>query len=102
MKQSPTVRVEILGMSFSVTGYEDPHYLREVADFVDDRMKFLSQMQAEMPPLKNAILTALNLADELMRTRAELADLQRDGAKFAQTVSERTRKLNDLCGQIQL
>jgi cell division protein ZapA (FtsZ GTPase activity inhibitor) len=86
-------------MSFSVTGYENPEYLREVADFVNERMGLLNQMQADMPPLKNAILTALNLADELMRTRSELAELQKDGSEFSQSVTERARKLNDLCGQ---
>ena len=101
MKANPnqTVRVKILDVEYSVTGYSDSEYLQEVAGFVDQRMRRLNQMHSSIPPLKNAILTALNLADELLRTRKRLALYQEEAADFSRKVADRSRKLVELCSQ---
>ena len=104
MRPTPnaSTRVKILNIEYSVTGYEDAQYLHEVAGLVDQRMRSLMNIQADMPSLKNAILTALNLADELLRTRKQLAALQSEAADFGRRVADRSRKLSELCTQIQV
>ena len=102
MRKSPntSVRVRISGIEYSVTGYDDSQYLQEVAELVDERMQSLSQMQSDIPPLRNAILTALNLADELIRTQKKINQYQEEAANFSRQVASRSRKLTELCSQV--
>ena len=66
-----TVRVTVFGQEYAIKGGVDPDYIREVAAFVDTRMRESQAAQPSKPPLKIAILTALNLADELFTCRRE-------------------------------
>ena len=96
----PSVRVKIMGVEYSVTGYEDAEYLHEVAGFVEERMRLLNRMKSDIPPLKNAILTALNLADELIQTRKQLVQYQEEATDFNRMISDRSRKLAELCSEV--
>ena len=66
-----TVRVTVFGQEYAIKGGVDADYIREVASFVDERMRESQAAQPSKPPLKIAILTALNLADELLTSRRE-------------------------------
>ncbi|TKJ42447.1 hypothetical protein CEE37_01835 [candidate division LCP-89 bacterium B3_LCP] len=94
------VRIKILDIEYTVTGYDDEEYLKEVAEIVDKRMKLLLQMRSDIPPLKNAILTALNIADELLRTRKQLSNYEDQTANFYRKVADRSKELAELCSQI--
>lgn len=102
MKSNPNayVRVKILDIEYSVTGYDDAEYLHEVAGLVDRRMRSLMNIKADMPSLKNVILTALNLADELLRTKKQLARFQNEATDFSRRVADRSRKLSELCSRV--
>jgi cell division protein ZapA len=68
---STTAEVEIFGELYHVRGSEDREHLQELADLVDAKMREISQHMAQTAtadPARIAILTALNLADELFRT----------------------------------
>lgn len=95
----PSVHINLMGVDYSVTGYEDAEYLQKVAGLVDQRMRKLNQMQDDIPFMKNAILTALNLADELLQTKRELERYQQETANFSRSVTERSRRLAELCSQ---
>jgi cell division protein ZapA len=97
----PSVRVKILDTEYSVTGYEDQEYLIQVAGIVDRRMRLLDQMHQDLAPLKNAILTALNLADELLRAQKQLERFQMEATEFSRQIAERSRKLAEKCAQYQ-
>lgn len=64
-----TTEVEIFGASYVIRGGQEPAYLAELAAEVDRRMRELSGHVAQPEPGRLAILTALNLADELSRSR---------------------------------
>ena len=102
MRTNPntSVRVKILDVEYTVTGYDDEQYLQEVAGLVDQRMRLLSQVQPDMSQLRNAILTALNLADELLRTQKRLIRFNEEAANFNREVTNRSRKLAELCAQV--
>jgi cell division protein ZapA len=85
------VRVTILGQEYPVRADADAVYIREIADFLDSRMRLIQQADPNRPPLKIAILTALNLIDEmfaLKKEKQELAD------RFERKVKEFTEHLN--------
>lgn len=66
-----SVTVNILGAEYPIKGDADPEYIREVARYVDDKMKEVTSNTSVSSITKVAILTALNLTDELFRERAK-------------------------------
>jgi cell division protein ZapA (FtsZ GTPase activity inhibitor) len=97
----PSVRINIMDVEYFVTGYEDTEYLQQVAALVDRRMRLLNQMHKDLTPLRNAILAALNLADELLRTIKQLEQYQQEAAHFSREISDRSRRLAELCAERQ-
>ncbi|MDX1381998.1 MAG: cell division protein ZapA [Thermoanaerobaculia bacterium] len=78
-KSTTTVEVEIFGSTYHVRGDNDGSYLQELAALVDQKMQEVAEHLSSADRAKIAILAALNLADELARSRSETAE-QREGA----------------------
>jgi cell division protein ZapA len=64
-----TTEVEIFGATYAIRGGQEPEELTELAAEVDRRMRELAGHVAAPEPGPLAILAALNLADELSRSR---------------------------------
>lgn len=86
------VRVEIFGQQYAIRSALEDRYVQELARYVTDKMCVASEATPNSDVLRLAILTALNLADELFRCR----DGQR--RKTAE-VSERAAALERLVDQ---
>jgi cell division protein ZapA len=67
------VCVDIFGSEYVIKGEGDPSYIKEVAKYVDEQMRKVSMATSNVSSLKVAILTALNLADELFKLKKENA-----------------------------
>lgn len=65
-----TQNVTIFGSEYKIRG-ADPDYIQVVAAYVDGKMRELEQRLPAGSPTKLAILTSLNIADELFREREE-------------------------------
>ncbi len=77
MESRPTVtHVEIFGQTYSVRAAGDPDYIRELAAFVDRRMREVAEHAPTVDSTKIAILTALNISDEYYqhRQKAQVGD----------------------------
>ena len=59
--------VEIFGRRFELRAAEPAEHLQELASFVDRRMRELADVSPHVDTAKLAVLTALNIADELFR-----------------------------------
>ena len=66
-----SVQVEIFGQVYSIKGKDDPAYIRDLASFIDAKMKEVQKGTGTADPHRVAILTALTISDELYRLRAE-------------------------------
>ena len=75
-----SIQVEIFGQSYSIKAGSDRDYIRELAAFVDARMKDVQKGTGTSDGYKIAILTALNIADELNRLRSRHDALERSTA----------------------
>src|SRR5256714_6317307 len=75
---SPTIRVDIYDQSYTVRSDGDPDYLKQLAEYVDRRMREISSGTLTVDSRKVAILAALYIADELhqLRRSHEAADEQ--------------------------
>ena len=75
-----TVRatVEIFGQRLGLRAEGDAEQLQELARFVDQRMREVADRTSSVDTVRIAILTALNIADELFKEReADQDDRQR-------------------------
>lgn len=62
------VEVEIFGQTFRVAaGDATPAYIQRLASYVDERMRAIALATKTMPFNRMAILTALNIADDLFK-----------------------------------
>lgn len=60
-----SVRVEIYDQTYQLRG-SDPEYIGELADYVDTKMRIISQQASTVDSLRVAVLAALNIADEYL------------------------------------
>jgi cell division protein ZapA len=86
-----TVRVTILGQEYPVRADADADYIREIAAFLDARMRTIHALEPTRAPLKIAVLAALNLTDEVFTLRREKQELME---RFERKVREFTEHLN--------
>lgn len=69
------VTVQIFGEEYVVKGPENPDYIEMLASYVDRRMFMIHQRNPNLSTSKVAVLTALNLADELNKLQEDYDDL---------------------------
>lgn len=64
------VQVQILGQQLSIRGEADQQYILGVAQYVDRKMREITEKLPVASLSKVAILASLNIADELFKERA--------------------------------
>jgi cell division protein ZapA len=90
---SHTIDVRIYNQTYSIRGDGNTEYIQELAEYVDRRMKEISVGTLTADSLRVAILTALNIADELHKTRLKLEQLD-------ETISERSTECAELLDSV--
>ena len=89
MDDASKATVKIFGQVYNLTCEGQEDYLKELAAFVDSRMREIARTTQNVDTLKTAVLTALNIADEYFQlkkttehsqssVRNESEDTQRD------------------------
>ncbi|MFV0387210.1 MAG: cell division protein ZapA [Pyrinomonadaceae bacterium] len=75
---SKSIRVEIYNQTYNIRSDGDNEYIRNLASFVDQRMRDISSGTLTVDSLKVAILAALHIADEYFRLKGdqEMMDAQ--------------------------
>ncbi|MDD2620676.1 MAG: cell division protein ZapA [Syntrophomonadaceae bacterium] len=69
------VIVSIFSEDYIVKGNESPEYMEMLASYVDRRMKMVQQRNFNLSNTKIAVLTALNLADELNKLQEDYDEM---------------------------
>lgn len=77
MAKKKTVVLHIAGQRYAIKTDADARYLTDLAEFVEERFSMIRKGSQSSPPYKLAMLTALNIADDLFRKRNEEKDLKR-------------------------
>jgi len=81
--------VHIAGKEFAISSYDTEEHVQNVAAWVDRRMRELGQA-TKLPGGQLAVLTAVNAADDMMKSREEIRRLKQQLAE-AQKEIERLR-----------
>lgn len=90
--EGTVLKVNIYGTEYPIKGEVDVEYIRNVAEYVDRKMREVDQTTAAKSSLKVAILAALNIADELFREREEKTGL-------VQTLEAKLQQLSKLINE---
>ena len=78
MSERLSIPVEIRGKQFRIRSDEDPEALQRIAKYVDATMEKVERRTGAIDSLDVAILTALNLARELVLARDQSGQLPDD------------------------
>jgi len=77
-----SIEVTILGQNYLLKGDVSKEYMRQLAEFVDTRIREVYRRSPGTTPLKASILTALLLSDELHKVRKEHASVKQSIKKI--------------------
>lgn len=84
--------VRIGGLEYTIKGNEPEEYLHKVAICVDKKMKAIEKTNFNLSTSMLAVLTSINLADEVLKSEAELEKVNKE----LETLKEEVEILNDM------
>ncbi|PKM81379.1 MAG: cell division protein ZapA [Firmicutes bacterium HGW-Firmicutes-13] len=102
MSEKNKVKVNIFGDEYTLKAELPVNYMKKLAGYVDTKMHEFAQKGISQGTHKIAVLTAINLTDEIFNLRRELkhvkAKLEKEREKFGdrvpvQSVTDKTVKL---------
>ena len=70
------MKIEIFDQTYSVQADGDEAYLRELAAFVDEKMRMVAETTRQVDSMRVAVLSALNIADEFFSLRKRQQELE--------------------------
>jgi cell division protein ZapA (FtsZ GTPase activity inhibitor) len=76
MNKVTTVQVVIHGTPLNFKT-DDPDYIRELADFLEEQISKIESSRTVTSPTKAVTLAAFNIADELFRLRKEKKEMSK-------------------------
>ncbi len=86
--EAKTLHVEIFGSTYKLRSENDPQHVEALAQLVDQKMRAIAGRTTAVETSRIAILAALNLADDLVRSR-------RPGDSGESKIAERAASLLD-------
>lgn len=95
MREPASIRVRILDRDYPlrVKSDEDAKLTREIADFVNQRLKDFRKDHPDRPEITGAVITALAITEELFEARRKLASAESERDAVA---TELERVLSDV------
>ncbi|WP_072987425.1 cell division protein ZapA [Clostridium cavendishii] len=73
-----TVTVKINGIEYNLKGEANDDYLKHVAEYVEGKLKDISNKNAKLSTTAAAVLTAINVVDELFKGNKDYNELLSD------------------------
>ncbi len=70
------MKVEIFDQTYNVQAEGEENHLRRVAAFVDEKMRAVAESTRQVDSTRVAVLTALNIADELFAARKHIEEIE--------------------------
>ncbi|HEY5525338.1 MAG TPA: cell division protein ZapA [Clostridium sp.] len=91
------VTVNINGREYNLKGMENEKYLKEVAEYVDSKIKEITSKNSFLSTGDAGVLTAINIADELYKVDTEANELR----KAKRSLEERNQTLSDTIKELR-
>jgi len=95
MPETNKINVIIDGRNFTVVGADDENYVKNLAYYVDQKIKNLANKNSKLSQTMTATLAALNIADELSKTKSKLNELENKAKEPLEKFSGVSQELQD-------
>ncbi len=76
--------VKICGKEYVMAGFESEEYIHRVAIYVDRKMSELKNQYINLNPNTLAVLTAINVSDDLLKLQEQFDALSKDYAEMSE------------------
>ncbi|MCH4888659.1 cell division protein ZapA [Acidaminobacter sp. JC074] len=96
MANKNKISVRILDQDHYLVSTDNQEYVEKVARLVDDRMQAILKSNSSLSYTKIAILTALNLADDLTKARHQLEELLPNQSTSSDDIEETKKQISSL------
>ena len=87
--------VKIAGKEYNMTSYDSEEYVQRVANYVDRKMNELS-LATRLPSNQLSVLTALNVADDMLKAHDEHNRLRRELGLAREKIQSLTAEIERL------
>ena len=77
MVQKTKTMVKIAGREYTIRALESEEYIHSVAIYVNRKMESIDKSQSGLSTSMVAVLTAINLGDEVLKLQSEVEALQK-------------------------
>lgn len=94
------IEVEIFNQTFIVNSEDDEHYVREIASYVDQRMRQMGESAKSAMPMRVAIMAALDIADEYHKALQRETDTQKEIERLSSLILDRIAQSESPDGRI--
>lgn len=91
------IRVSIYDQEYNMRGQLDPEYIRELARFVDEKMRSIAARTHTVDSLRTAVLAAMNIADDYHRL---LAKYEAAARQMDEKVGECNQALDEILSSL--
>jgi cell division protein ZapA len=96
MGRERLVEIKVFGQTYTVKTDAEEDYIQEVAKYVNEKMEEILKKTKSVSTLNVAILTALNIADDLLKEKEKRTTLLREvEAKSRDLVEKIDIKIGD-------
>ena len=98
-EESKNITVNIYGQDYMLKTTADEKYLSKIADYVKLKMKELEEtgLDSNSQQLKIAVLSAMNIADELFQSLSKNSDIistiEAKGSSFIEYIDDRIKEI---------
>ena len=99
MGNEKLVEIKVFGQTYTVKTDAEENYIQEVAKYVNEKMDEVLKKTKSVSTLNVAILTALNIADDLLKERRKRVALLREIEARSKNLVE---KIDDKMGGMEL
>ena len=82
------IQVEIFGQSYQIKAGADPEYIKNIARYVDLKMREIASGTPTVDSLKIAVLAALNITDEFFQVKRQKQDVDREFLQRTEKISK--------------
>ena len=99
MSESKNIKINIYGQDYLLKSTADESYINKIADFVELKMKEIEEtgLDANSQQLKIAVLSAMNIADDLFQSREKnsniISTIENKGNSFIEYIEERIKDI---------
>jgi len=87
---SGVIIVEIMGTRLQLRGGEDPDAVKDACRMVHDQIEGIREHSPTAPSLQVALMTAINIADELIRVKSSAGVLDAAAQKASRILKKTT------------